>query len=143
MPRIILEMPEKFSFFTAIPVRITDINYGGHLGNDALLSILHEARIQYLQSIGCSELNAYGAGLIMADAAITYKGEGFQGDVLRIELAAGELTTRGFALFYRVSCRRDETDILIAEARTGMLCFNYETRKVTVLPDQLREKLTV
>ncbi len=44
MPRVELELPERFQFVTEIPLRITDINYGGHLGNDALLSLLHEAQ---------------------------------------------------------------------------------------------------
>ncbi|MCU0364969.1 MAG: hypothetical protein MUE93_04775 [Ignavibacteriaceae bacterium] len=40
MPRIKIETPDKFIFSTEIPIRITDINYGGHLGNDSLLSII-------------------------------------------------------------------------------------------------------
>ena len=48
MPRIKLELPEKLVFSTEIPVRITDINYGGHLGNDSILSIVQEARVRFL-----------------------------------------------------------------------------------------------
>jgi acyl-CoA thioesterase FadM len=142
MAKIEIGLPEKFPFTATIPVRITDLNYGNHLGNDSLLSILHEARVQYLSHLGCSELDAFGTALIMADAAVAYKGEGFHGDLLRIETAAGEITSRGFVLFYRVTCVRAGLEIRIAEARTGMLCFNYQTRKVTSLPDALREKLT-
>jgi acyl-CoA thioesterase FadM len=141
MGRIKIEMPENFAFTTTLPVRIQDINYGGHLGNDSLLSLLHEVRIQYLQQMGCNELDACGTGLIMADVAIVYKGEGFHGDVLRIQVAAGELSSRGFVLFYNVTCSREEREFPIADARTGMLCFNYETRKVTSLPKALKEKL--
>ena len=46
MARIKLEMPEQFMGSFQVPVRITDINYGNHLGNDAFVSILHEARMQ-------------------------------------------------------------------------------------------------
>lgn len=141
MPRVKLELPENFSYSTTIPVRITDINYGGHLGNDSLLSILHEARVRYLQSVGCTELDACGVSLIMTDAAILYKGEGFQGDELLIQIAAGEVSTRGFVLYYSVSCERKGKTILIAEAQTGMLCFNYSVKKVTLLPDALKNKL--
>lgn len=141
MATIRINMPGNFSFSTSMQVRITDINYGGHLGNDSLLSILHEARLQYLQNLGFSELDAGGAGLIMADVAIVYKGEGFQGDVLQIQIAAGELSSRGFALFYKITCQREDKNILIAEAQTTMLCFNYTTRKVISMPEKLREKL--
>jgi hypothetical protein len=45
-----------------------DINYGGHLGNDAVLSLVHEARVRFLKQQGYTENNIEGAGIIMADA---------------------------------------------------------------------------
>ena len=33
MGRVKLELPETFSFSTELTVRVTDLNYGGHLGN--------------------------------------------------------------------------------------------------------------
>jgi hypothetical protein len=39
MARVKIDLPDKFIFKTEIPIRINDINYGGHLGNDAVLSI--------------------------------------------------------------------------------------------------------
>lgn len=141
MPRVKLELPESFSFSTLLPIRVANINYGGHLGNDSLLSLLHEARLQCLKRIGCDEMNACGVSLIMSDAAILYQGEGFYGDVLKIEIAGGEFTTRGFALFYRVTSEKEGRMLPIAEARTGMLCFDYKARKVVSLPEALRNKL--
>ena len=77
MPRIKIEIPERFIYKTEIPIRITDINYGGHLGNDSLLSIIHEARVRFLKNLGYSEANVEGSGIIMIDSAIQYKSEGF------------------------------------------------------------------
>ena len=37
----------EFVFRTELDVRITDINYGRHVGNDAMLGLLHEARLRY------------------------------------------------------------------------------------------------
>ena len=54
MPRIKIDLPGSFTFITEIPVRITDLNYGGHVGNDTVLSIIHESRMQWLASIGFS-----------------------------------------------------------------------------------------
>jgi len=34
MQRIKIDLPEFFSFTTPIKIRITDLNYGGHVGND-------------------------------------------------------------------------------------------------------------
>lgn len=141
MARIVFDLPDAFEFSTRIPLRIQDLNYGGHLGNDALLSILHEARMQYLASKGLSELDAAGVSLIMADAGLIYKGEGFWGDVLDVEVQPFDYTTRGFDLAYRISCLRTGQPHAIALAKTAMLCFDYQTRKVISMPEALKEKL--
>ncbi|MBA3674954.1 MAG: esterase, partial [Chitinophagaceae bacterium] len=58
MPRIKINLPVKyFNIEINIPVRITDINYGDHVGNDSLVAIIHEARMQFLQHYGYTELN--------------------------------------------------------------------------------------
>ncbi|EJF11779.1 thioesterase family protein [Pontibacter sp. BAB1700] len=105
MPRIKVAIPEHVSFEATIPVRITDLNYGAHLGNDALLSILHEARLQLLRHFGYTELDMGGASLIMADVAIEYKGEGFYGDVLTLRLAFDDVHKYGFDITYMCSTK--------------------------------------
>jgi acyl-CoA thioester hydrolase len=77
LSRIKLEMPEIFEFRTNIKVRVTDLNYGNHMSNDVYLAFLHEARMQYLNNIGYSELDIAGCSVIMGDSAIVYKAECF------------------------------------------------------------------
>ena len=88
MERIKINLPETFSFSTNISVRITDLNYGGHVGNDAFLSLLHEARMQFLHQFGYSEMSVDGIGLIMSDVGIEYKKELAYGDTVKISVAA-------------------------------------------------------
>ena len=64
MARIKLHMPETYLFSTNIDVRITDLNYGNHLANDSLLSIIHEARVRFLNHFGYTELDIEGIGLV-------------------------------------------------------------------------------
>lgn len=133
-----MPLPDTFAFQTEIPVRISDINYGNHLGNDAVLSMMHEARVQYLKSLGYKELDFEGVGLIMSDTAIIYKGEGFYGDILTVKVAAEDLNKYGFDLVYLFTNQHGKE---IACGKTGMLCFNYETRKLASLPEKAAEKL--
>ena len=123
MARVKIQLPEVFSFFTQIPVRISDINYGGHVGNDAILSLIHEARLHFLKSFGFTELEFAGVGLIMADAAIEFKGEAFYGDVLKAYVAVEEISRIGFELYYKLVKGEEET--VVAVAKTGMICFDY------------------
>ena len=43
---------QKIAFTTTLDVRISDINYGNHLGHDSLISLLHEARMRFLKQTG-------------------------------------------------------------------------------------------
>jgi YbgC/YbaW family acyl-CoA thioester hydrolase len=139
MARVKLQLPPNFSFSTQIPVRITDINYGGHVGNNSILSLLHEARMQFLQHAGYTEMNVAGVGLIMADAAIEFKGEAFYGDMLKAYVTADEFSRIGFELYYKLVKSSDETVVVLA--KTGMICFDYEKRKVVSIPLEAIESL--
>ena len=142
MARIKLLMPEQKIFSTEIAVRITDINYGNHVGNDAFVRLIHEARVQWLSSNNYTELNIEGASLIMADLAVEYKGESFYGDLLIIEIAVGEISKAGFELYYIIHVNRNANNILIAKAKTGMVCFNYEEKKVREIPEKFAQLLS-
>ena len=137
MPRIKLEPRSVYPFHIDIKVRVTDLNYGGHLANDRLLSLVHEARVAFLAEHDWTEASCGGISLILADTVVVYQGEAFAGDVLRFEVAAGEPTGRGFRLLYRVSRKNDDAPIALVE--NGMVCFDYETRKTRRLPDAVRE----
>ncbi len=134
MPRLQLKPLTAYGFRTEISVRTTDLNYGGHLGNDRLLSLVQEARVAWLAHHNWSELDCAGTGLIMGDAALVYQGEGFAGDTLVFEVAAGEKSRSGFRLFFRVTRPHDDGSDPIALVENGMICFDYKTRRVVALP---------
>ena len=134
MPRLQLKPLPSYPFRCELTVRTTDLNYGGHLGNDRLLSLVHEARVAWLAHHGWSELECAGTSLIMGDAALVYQGEAFAGDRLEFEVAAGEKTRSGFRLFFRVTCTRGQDSEAVALAECGMVSFNYQTRRIAVLP---------
>lgn len=132
MARIELTLPKDFSFSTDLRVRISDINYGNHLGNDALLALVHEARLQFLQSRGFSEMNIGGCGLILTDAVIVYKSQGFHGDLLTIFTVAGDVTKYGCDFFYKVI--QKESGKEVARAKTGVVFFDYPRQKMVPVP---------
>lgn len=142
MARIKVTLPEHFAFSTTIPVRITDLNYGKHVGNDTVLSMIHEARVQFLQHLGYGELDLAGVGLIMSDVAIEFKSELFYGDAVITSVAAGDLSKISFDLYYKLEKKSGDTTILVAVAKTGMVCYDYEKKKVTAIPMEVVEKLS-
>lgn len=140
MARVKISIPDKWLFDCTIPVRISEINYGQHLGNDALVSMLHEARVQWLQALNYNELNIEGEGLIMADLAVMYKNEAFYGDLLLFKLYMGETSAVSFELVYEVINLQQKQ---IAVAKTGMVCFNYALKKVSSLPIPFLQKIGI
>jgi acyl-CoA thioester hydrolase len=141
MARVEIALPEPVLFTTELPVRIDDVNYGGHLGNDAVLALAQEARLRFLVSRGfASELDIAGVGLLMADAMIAYLAEGRYGMALRVELGAAHVRTRSFDLLYRMT--DVASGVEIARLKTGMLWFDYAARKVVRMPEAFRGALS-
>ena len=133
MSRVHIDLPEVYVFKTELAVQIGDINYGNHLANDAVLRLAHEARMRFLQHHGYTEMNIDGAGLIMADAAIEFKNEAFYNDTLTIWVTIDDVQKINFDIFYKIEKTIDGKVIPVANAKTGMICFDYEKRKVAAI----------
>jgi len=134
-------MPGSFNFTTNIPVRITDLNYGGHVGNDSILSLIHEIRVQFLRHHDYDELNVAGIGLIMSDVTIEFKHELFYGETLRASVAAAEFSKIGFDLYYKLEKLSGEKWVTVTHARTGMVCYDYSLKKIAAVPKEVCSKL--
>ena len=144
MARIKIDMPDNLIATVIVPVRITDINYGNHVGNHAFVMILHEARMQWLQSHGYTELNIEGSiGVIMSDLSIEFKSESFYQDQIEVAIYAAEITKVSFELYYQLFVQRGNNKILLANAKTGMVCYDYAAKKVAGIPEKLLEILKV
>lgn len=139
MARVEIDLPETFTFATDLPLRVDDLNYGNHLGNDRVLSLAQEVRVRWLASHGLTELDVGGAGLILADAALVYRTEGKYGMTLRGALAVGEVRTRSVELLHRFTDLASGAEI--ARVKTGVLCYDYAARKVVSLTPALRAAL--
>jgi acyl-CoA thioester hydrolase len=137
MARLKLDIPDRFQFYTEMAVRITDLNYGKHLGNDALLSMIHEARVRFLRHHGFPEEDVGGVGIIMTDVAILYKAECFYGDTLRIGVGVRDIGKSGCDIVYLISHK--VTGKEVARAKTGIVFFDYANRKVMEVPERFSE----
>ena len=142
MARVHLDLPEKFIFETELTVRVSDINYGGHVGNDSILTLFQEARILFYRHMGFkSELNLEGSvGQLMSDAAVVYKSESFLGDELIIQIAVADFNKYGFDMFYLL--KNKVTDKEVARGKTGIVCFDYDRKKVSPVPNVLLNHLS-
>ena len=137
MQRIKIDLPQKFIYFTEISVRVYDVNFAGHLSNDSILSMVHEARIRFLKNWGYSEVDTTGAGIIMFDAAIQYKSQGYHGDILVFDVSVNNFIRNGCDFIFRITNKANGKEI--ARAKTGIAFFDYEQNKMVPVPEKFKE----
>ena len=138
MARIKISLPEHFPFSTEITLYLSHMNYGGHLDNALLLSVVSEARARFFKSLGYTELDVEGVGIIVADAALQYRSEAFHGEVMVVEMAAADFNQYGCDLLWRMRERQSQREV--ARGKTGIVCFDYATRKKAPLPQRFRSQ---
>ncbi|MEW4983164.1 MAG: thioesterase family protein [Cycloclasticus sp.] len=140
MARLSITYPQRTLFSCALPVRITDINYGQHLAHDKLISMIHEARAQFFLHFNMQESNIAGLGIILADLSISYQAESFYPDILRIEMALDEPSRCGCNMIYQIT--RDNGETVVATAKTGLVFFDYDKKKVASMPNEFKQLLS-
>lgn len=128
------------AFESTYRVSIGDINYGGHLGNDKALVVFQDARLLFLNSMDCTEIDiGDNLGIIMVEAGVRYLREIFHNEELHIAISVTEIRGKKFTLEYLVTRLPEKETVLTG--RTSFLIFDYSARKVVVMPDSFREKL--
>jgi len=139
MARIQLAFPDDvFIFETRMQVRITDINGANHLGNDALISMLSEARARFLAEYGFREDGDDGTGIIVTDLATMYQSESFYPEVLRFEVGLMDFNRYGGDFVFRVT--KMDSGQAVALAKYGFVFFDYHQRRVLPMPEAFRSR---
>jgi acyl-CoA thioester hydrolase len=139
MPKVKLKKQDKYEFEYARILQVSDINYGGHLGNDSIVTIVHEARIDMLNKLGCTELNLGDnrTGIIMADLAVNYLGQGYLLDKVTVFSHIDEITSASFRIFHYIV--KDKAPVALAE--TGIITYDYQAKSIASIPEIFLKKI--
>lgn len=122
-------------------VTISDINYGGHMGNERPLIIFQQARIELFKNFELSELNiGDGVGTIQKESHVNYLKESFLGDILKVVIEKIEFTKTTMNFYYNIFNQKDE---LIVTGSTLIIGYNYEKRKISKIPAGFIEKISM
>jgi len=98
--------------------------------------------MQFLKQYGYTELEFGGTSLIMSDVGIEFKNELFYGDTIITSVAATDFSKVSFDLYYKLEKQQAEKTQLIATAKTGMICYDYNLKKITSVPADAQMRLT-
>ena len=141
MPRVILAEQQRYEFSHTLTIRATDINYAGHLGNEALLGLVHEARAHFMKALNFDTIigGKQRVGLIIADLAVNFKAEAFVHEKITVDCQIDELSKKSFRLFHRLHCGEK----LVALVETGVVAFDYQLGRTVPLPDDFLKALQI
>ncbi|KPQ22891.1 MAG: putative thioesterase [Halomonas sp. HL-48] len=140
MERVQLDFPDAAIIHRhSLSVRVTDMNYGRHLGHDALVSLLHEARIQAFASLELPEWDMHGYPSVVADLAVQYQSEARWPDALLVETAVPSPEGKALTVYQRMI--HAESGRPVATARINQLLVDTATGRPVAVPASVVEAL--
>lgn len=135
-----INFPKKVIWSEKRTIADTDINYANHMGNERILMWADDIRNNALNNIGWGmDSLESGSGVIVANHTIVYQSEGFLGDEINIEVGIDYLTEHSFDMVVRLTKENSNKNFIIM--RTGVVCFNYNSRKIAEIPEQYLTQL--
>jgi len=141
MTRVQVDIPDGcLTFRTPMTVRTSDLNYANHLGNDAVVSLLSEARARFFDHLGTGERPPADDGrpllTMVTDLALRYLAEGHRWDALEVAAGLADPNRYGGDIYFRMS--RPADGVVLAEAKIGFVCVDPAAGKVAPMPTALR-----
>ncbi|WP_297432500.1 thioesterase family protein [uncultured Cetobacterium sp.] len=120
-------------------VTISDINYGGHMGNERALLLFQQVRIDLFKKLGVTEINVgNNVGTIQKDAHVYYRGEVYLGDELTIIIKNIDIKKTSLNFIYSVEKREGK---IVLEGSTIIVAFDYEKKKVARFSQEFLNEL--
>jgi acyl-CoA thioester hydrolase len=126
-------------YIEIIKPRISDINYGGHVGHIELINLLHEVRVQFLKKHNLNEIEINGSALIVREIQVKYINQSFWNDELKVHLT---LQSDGAKIVFHYSVYNLSSNNMTANAEITMVLMNKNNQK-PLKPNIFFEKFNV
>ena len=119
-----------------------DTDAGGVVYYGNYLQYLEEARTEFLESKGLSVASFMERGLLYAvsKCTIEYKSPARYGETLVCKASLKESTAVKF--IFEQTIHEKKTNRLVVQAEVILVCLNKSTFKPTVIPEDLKAKLS-
>lgn len=129
---------EGFPFTHREVARFRDLDPMGHVNNAVYLTWIENARIEYLRLLGTVEQpDPHGMGMILARAEVDFRDALSFGDEVEVGVRPARLGTKSFDLEYQLRCG----DRVVAEAKTVLVAYDYDTNRSKEIPEEWRRRL--
>ncbi len=127
-----------FHFHHPIEIRYADLDPQGHVNNARFLTYFEQARVHYLIQLGLfsREQSFLEIGIIIAEAAITFKAPVYFGTQARVGVRVSRLGTKSMTMEYEMV---DDEGIVYATGSSAIVTFDYKTHATIPIPGSWRE----
>ncbi|OBG40755.1 thioesterase [Mycobacterium alsense] len=131
----------SIGYVAPVPVRWSDIDMYQHINHATMVTILEEARVQFLHEPFAADITSIG--LLIADVRVTYKGQlRLTDSPLQVTTWTKRLRTVDFTLGYEVrSVNADPASRPAVVAETQLAAVHIEEQRLVRLSPHHREYL--
>ena len=142
MGKVQLNYPDNTLLSHRVTVRLGDLSLAAHLGFDHLVNMIHDAVANFMDYMGLDMTDVnQKIRIIVVDFSIQYLSEAFRKDRLRIDMAVGEIRTKGFALYFKIF--NETREVKVAIAKIGLVFFDYSSHSPVEIPGEILERIKV
>lgn len=134
-------MPEKFKHSMRLEIRFVDVDAFGHVNNAHYLTYFEQARVKYFDEIVNWKYDWSKQGIILARAEINYKMPALFRDEIVILTRCSRIGTKSFDLEYIMVRMMDGKEVLLADAISVMVAFDYSLNQSIPVPGEWREAI--
>ena len=133
-----MALPDQFEFTTQMQIRVGDLGYHGLLADEGLVRLLEEARVRYLQKVGYLEMDVDGTQLVCLASELRHQLRPGYGEVVRIEVSAGDFCEDSFVFLQRISLLDDGREVVRARLLYG--AYDAASMKRAPVPESFRRR---
>ena len=121
-----------------IPVRWGDMDALGHVNNTVYFRFAEQARIEWLETFGISDIANVDSGPVIINASCTFLKPIVYPAIVEIDMLIGKPGRSSLQTYYEMRCVGDDTT-LFAEGAAKIVWWNPRTGNSQPLPDFIRE----
>jgi acyl-CoA thioester hydrolase len=124
-----------------LDVRFRDCDPMGHVNNAVYLTYLEQARFAHWQAVWGVDFEGLpenAPGVILARVEIDYRRQAKYGDVLEVRISLDRIGRTSFSYRYEVV---DQADMVVAEAKSVQVMYDYVAATPVPLSDEMKAKL--
>ncbi len=110
----------------------------GHVNNAVYLTWIETARIEFLRRLGTfASPDTSAMAMILARAEVDFRSQLAFGEEIEVGVRTARLGTKSFDLEYELR----SGDRVVAEAKTVLVAYDYESNQSTEIPEEWRRRL--